>query len=197
MVRTEGKKPTQTLWIFCEGRTEKLYFDKLKFIERISRLKIKSFESGHKNADGITQEALDFIRLRDFQEGDIVACVFDRDSNTNEQLRNAKSIAENGHVFISFSNPCFEYWILCHYGYFPSSYEKDNLIAKLNECMGNYEKADSELYSKTKNEIHVAISNAERIKNEHFNRGNNLISKDSNPITLVFELIKTINNFKG
>jgi len=87
MVRRRGRKPTKTLWISCEGKTEKIYFDKLKFEERISRLKIKSIESGYKNADGIIREVLDFAQKgRDFQEGDLLAAVFDRDANTNEQL---------------------------------------------------------------------------------------------------------------
>lgn len=196
MVRKEGRKPTKALWIFCEGKTEKLYFDKLKFEERISRLRIKSFQSGYRNADGIVKEAADFINKADFQEGDLIACVFDRDANSNEQLKRAKSIGEAKGVLISFSNPCFEYWILCHYGYFPSRYEQRDIINKINGLITDYKKNDPDLYSKTKNKIQDAVTNAERIKNEHTRKKTIIISRESNPLTLVFELVKIIDKFR-
>jgi len=198
MVRRRGRKPTKTLWISCEGKTEKIYFDKLKFEERISRLKIKSIESGYKNADGIIREVLDFAQTgRDFQEGDLLAAVFDRDANTNEQLHKAKSMAENNNILVSFSNPCFEYWILCHYDYFPSQYEKRELINKIKKFISGYKKNDPELYSKTKNRIAHALKNAKRIKDKHTRENVILISRESNPLTLVFELIKKIDSFRN
>lgn len=197
MVRKKGRKPTKALWIFCEGKTEKLYFDKLRFEERISRLRIKSFQSGHKNADGIVNEAIDFIDKRDFQEGDLIACVFDRDANSNEQLKRAKTIGETKGILISFSNPCFEYWILCHYGYFPSRYEQREIIPQISALITNYKKNDPELYSKIKNKIQDAVNHADRIKNKHIKENTIIISRESNPLTLVFELVKAIAKFKN
>ena len=196
MVRKEGRKPTKALWIFCEGKTEKLYFDKLKFEERINRLRIKSFQSGYRNADGIVKEASDFINKADFQEGDLIACVFDRDANSNEQLTKAKATGEKKEIIISFSNPCFEYWILCHHGYFAGRYEQKEIIAEITSRIKNYQKNDSDLYSKTKNKIQDAINNAEKIKNKHIKEKTIIISRESNPLTLVVELIKSINEFK-
>ena len=198
MIRRRRRKPTKTLWIFCEGKTEKLYFKKLKFEERINRLKIKSIESSHKNADGIIQEVLDFVRKsRDFQEGDLLAAVFDRDANTNEQLRKTKSIAKNKGIVLSFSNPCFEYWILCHYGFFPNQYGKTELINKIKEFISDYRKNDPGLYSKTKSRLSNASDNAKGIEDKHRREQVTLISRESNPITLVFKLIKKIDNFRS
>lgn len=196
MTRIEGKKPTKTLWIFCEGKTEKLYFDKLKFEERISRLKIKALESGHKNADGLVQEALDFMKKGDYIDDDLVACLFDRDENSNVQLNKSKSLAGKN-ILVCYSNPCFEFWILCHHGYYPSSEERKSLVAKLNDVMKGYEKNDSALYSKTKDRIKQAVANAERIKEKHLKNGVELISRESNPLTLVFEVVKLIDGFRG
>lgn len=196
-MRKRGNKSTKTLWIFCEGKTEKLYFDKLKFDRRISRLKIKSKESGYKNADGIIKESFDFMKKsRDFQKDDLVVCVFDRDANTNEQLEKAKSLAEKNNILISFSNPCFEYWILCHYNYFSSSEEKDTLVGKLSKLAKDYKNHDPDLYSKTKDKISIAMSNAKRVREKHVNDNNNLISRQSNPLSLVFELIQIIKEFE-
>lgn len=196
MVRREGRKPTKALWIFCEGKTERLYFDKLRFEERISRLRIKSFQSGYKNADGIVKEAIEFINKRDFQVGDLIACVFDRDANSNEQLTKAKTIGEANNILISFSNPCFEYWILCHYGYFPSRYEQKDIITKISDKI-IYKKNDPELYSKIKSKIQDALNNAERIKNKHIKEKTIIISRESNPLTLVFHLVNIIGQFKN
>lgn len=196
MVRIERRKPTKALWIFCEGKTEKLYFDKLKFEQRINRLRIISFQSGHKNADGIVKEAIDFMKKRDFQEGDLITCLFDRDANLDEQLKRAKTIGEAKGILLSFSNPCFEYWILCHYGYFPSKYEQKELISKISDFITGYKKNDPDLYSKTKDKLQNAINNAEKIKNKHAKETTDIISRHSNPSTLVFELIKIIDNFK-
>ncbi|MBI3027677.1 RloB domain-containing protein [Candidatus Woesearchaeota archaeon] len=197
MVRKRGRKPTKALWIFCEGKTEKLYFDKLKFEERISRLRIKSFQSGYRNADDIVKEAADFISKVDFQKGDLIACVFDRDANSNEQLARAKATGENKDILISFSNPCFEYWILCHYGYFAGQYEQRDIIAEITSRITNYKKNDPDLYSKTKNKIQDAINNADKIKNKHTKEKTIILSRESNPLTLVFELVNIIDKFRN
>ena len=197
MVRREGRKPTKTLWIFCEGKTEKWYFSKLQYEERIRRLQIKSIKSGHTDAKGVVQEAVDFIgKGRDFQGGDIVSCVFDRDANTNTQLNNARLLAERNSILVSFSNPSFEYWILCHYGYFPSPYEQSGLVSKVKEFISDYNKNDPLLYSKTKVMINDAIDNATR-RRDNYNRENvYLISRESNPVTIIFKLIQRINLFR-
>jgi len=70
MARKRGKKPTSTLWIFCEGeKTEINYFNKLKINERISRINIK-VQSSDKITDaiGVVKYAVSFLknRRRDF-----------------------------------------------------------------------------------------------------------------------------------
>ena len=197
MVRQPGEKPTKALWIFCEGTTEKLYFDKYRFEERIGRLKIKSVKTGYTNANGIIQKAINFAKNnRNFQTGDLIACVFDRDANTNNQLEKAKSLAENEGIFLSFSNPCFEYWILCHYGYFPSVYEVNEVIDKIKGFSPDYKKNDPELYSKTCDKLTIAKNNAKRIQKTHEDKNTELISRESNPLSLVFHIIDKINEFK-
>ena len=197
MVRREDYKPTKALWIFCEGKCEKSYFDKLKFEERISRLKIRPIKVGHRNADGIIQEAIDFKHKKnDFQKNDLIVCVFDRDANTNEQLNKAKKLAEKNSILVGFSNPCFEYWFLCHYDYFPSAYEKDSLHTKVKEFIPKYKKNDSEPYLKTRNNLSKAVHNAEKIMEMQLVKKIELICKESNPLTLVFQIIKKINEFR-
>ncbi|MBU1145273.1 MAG: RloB family protein [Firmicutes bacterium] len=196
-MRRPGLRPTKKLWIICEGKTEKLYFDKLRIDKRISRLEIKTIKSGHQNADGIIQDAIGFIaRGKDFQKNDLVACVFDRDANTDLQFGRAKSLATKNKILISFSNPCFEYWILCHFGYFPSSYEKDTLIKKIQDKFADYISCDPELYNKTKEKLNKAKIYAKMIKKKHVDDGKELIKRTANPLSLVFELVELIEKFK-
>lgn len=71
-------KKTNTLWIFCEGHTEKRYFENLKASKRV-RLKIKPKVSGT-TAKQIVEEALRFMSFSDFDDKrDLVACFFDKD----------------------------------------------------------------------------------------------------------------------
>lgn len=196
MVRRTGKKPAKTLWICCEGKTEKFYFAKLKFIERISRLKIKSFEAKYKNANSLVKEAINCISKRDFQVGDIIACVFDRNNNSDQQLLQAKEMAGQKGALLAFSNPSFEFWILCHFGYFPGKYEKDTLESKIKEHFSDYKKADPELYLKTKDKIKSAVGYARNIKEKYIEQKIELISRKSNPITLIFALIELIEKFR-
>ena len=198
MVRKEGKRPTETLWIFCEGKTEEMYFKQYRAKERV-KLQIKPRISKHRNVNGIVKDALNFKKQnRDFEKGDWIACVFDRNSNTNDQLNKAKRFAESDSILLSFSNPSFEYWILCHYGFFPHHYHDQNeVIDKLQEFeefSPKYDKTDRELYSKTRGKIRIAIKNAERIKNKH-NKAD-LIKRETNPLTLVVDLISRMETFK-
>ena len=131
-----------------------------------------------------------------FLRGDLIACMFDRDSNSNEQLENAESAAER-QIKLAFSNPCFEYWFLCHFGYFPRPYETYNeVVHKLKQHMKNYNKDDPDLYLKTKDKLAVAVKNAKKIKEFHENEGRELLKRETNPLTLVFELIELIGEFK-
>jgi hypothetical protein len=199
MVRFTGSRSIKKLWIFCEGsKTEKNYFQKLYATERLSRLHVKVNDCSVTDAMGIVNYAIVYKRThkRDFEKQDSIVCVFDRDANTNQQLEQCVSIANKNNIMLIFSNPFFEYWFLCHYGYFPSHYENADLIAKLKYYLPDYKKNDPELYIKTRDKIDIAIKNAKRIKNEHDDKGTVLISRENNPLSLVFELIEFMKSFK-
>ena len=41
MTRKEGNKSVYSLWIFCEGKTERNYFAQLRAVDRIQGLQIR------------------------------------------------------------------------------------------------------------------------------------------------------------
>ncbi|WP_440953913.1 RloB family protein [Methanosarcina sp. Mfa9] len=198
MVRKKGKKPIKTAWIFCEGeKTESYYFSKLRAEERLERLRIKVHSSENKDPVGLVNYSVEFKKHRkDYLSGDLIFCVFDRDLNSNAALANAKNIAEENGLFLIFSNPCFEYWILSHFEYYPQAIEKDLLKRKLDLSLGEYRKNDSELYTKIRGRLDDAVSNSKKVREKHLEYGVEILSRESNPLTLVFDLIEKVNDFK-
>ncbi|MDD3263894.1 MAG: RloB family protein [Candidatus Nanoarchaeia archaeon] len=196
----EEKKQTSTLWIFCEGLTETRYLENLRVTERL-RLKIKPILSSYKPSEQIVDEALKFMSNRgEFDKNrDIVACFFDRDDktqNSNEILLAAKKKARDK-IILGYSNPSFEYWILCHHGYYPDVSYDQNQVYELVKTKFNLDtKSEKELYEKTKDRIELAKKNAKKIKEFHLKNNVELISRESTPLTLVYEVLNKINEFK-
>ena len=197
MVRKEGKRSISKMWIFCEGeKTEIYYFKHLRYDLRIRKLQIKVNSSDNKNALGVVNYALNYLnRKRDYLSGDIIACVFDRDQNSPEDIERAKKLASKKGIEIIFSNPCFEFWILSHFECYKRPLEKDMLKRKLISSLGQYNKNDPLLYEKTKEHISDAIKFSKDIISMHDNNGVEIISRDSNPSTLVHQLVEQIYDF--
>ena len=194
-MRPFHRKSTATLWIFCEGKDEREYFDDLRCQRRIRHLNIQTRGQGHTDAVGLVNEAKKFINSScDYQTRDLVACVFDRDENLEHKLEQAEAIAKDACILTIFSNPCFEYWFLCHYEQYGSACELARIEQRLKNYIPGYYKGMEQMYSTTKNNLATAISNAKKTKNLHLSKPT-LISRKTNPISLAFELIETIDKF--
>ena len=201
--RTPRKlKKTSKLWLFCEGKTEKLYFLNLRAIERV-RLKIIPEEAGVSRADQILDKAINFsngcfkINNEKYdKKRDIIACLFDRDDNNTVEVFD-KIRSACGNIMLGYSNPSFEYWILCHQGFYNStSYNQKDVYDLVKDRMNINTKKEKDLYEKTKGKIIDARINSIRIKKIHEKNNTELISRDSTPLTLVYEIIDVISKFK-
>ena len=186
----------------CEGKTERLYFLNLRAIERV-RLRIIPKEAGVSRADQILDKAINFCNGNFKIDGerfdtdrDIIACVFDKDDNNTAQVFDRiRSIC--GNIILGYSNPAFEYWILCHQGYYNSnSYTQKDAYDLVKNKLSIDTKKEKELYDKTKDRIENAKTHAKRIKRVHEQNNIELISRDSTPLSLVYEIIEAINQFK-
>ena len=127
--------------------------------------------------------------------GDIIVCVFDRDQNSSEELERAKKLASQKGIKIIFSNPCFEFWIISHFECYKKQLTKEILKRKLISSLGKYDKNDQFLYEKTKEHISDAIKFSKDIISMHEKDGVEIISRDSNPSTLVHQLVEQIRDF--
>ena len=106
-----------------------------------------------------------------------------------------KKLASQKGIKIIFSNPCFEFWILSHFECYKRPLEKEVLKSKLISSLGQYNKNDPHLYEKTKEHISGAIKFSKEVISMHENNGVEIISRKSNPSTLVHRLIEQIYDF--
>ena len=191
------RKRNPVVYLICEGsETEIRYFK--KFRSRECRIDIVPIPSQYKSADKLVQKARSTIGTSPYypDEGDIIWCVFDRDDNTNQMLTKAKQSAIKEGYKLAFSNPSFEVWFLLHF---------NNQIAPVENCEAAIrllkQKGRLEQYEKNKNvydllkplqalAIERAKSRVSSLENEH----TEIISRQSNPVTTVAELVEYLNS---
>jgi hypothetical protein len=130
-------KPQPTVLVICEDSKSGLNY--LKDASRYFRVdaKIEISHCGRTDPKGIVEEAL--ARQNKFDQ---VYCVIDRDSHPSfmEAIRLAGA---SDKVCVIASFPCFEYWLLLHFGYCRKPYSAvgndsaaDNLIKDLRKNVG-------------------------------------------------------------
>jgi hypothetical protein len=192
--RTRKRRPV--VYIICEGTdTEILYFK--RFRTRYSNIDIRPFPSQHKSALTLVQHARDVIKQEPYypEDGDVIWCVFDRDSNTDADIAKAAKRATDYSYNLAFSNPSFELWFLLHFVNQRQPLQTaDDVINELNKIM------DIRTYSKSKSYFDVllpnqvaAIKQAHELVNIHGKNGITILSRNSNPCTTVVELVEFLN----
>ena len=185
------------IYIFCEGEeTEPVYFRRFK--SRNSNLEIRPIVSQSKSAPHLVAEARKYIsRYESFypEDGDQVWCVFDRDDNTDEDISRAGQLAEKHKYHIAFSNPAFELWFLLHFfDQNASIADSAAIIRKLDSGNGikHYSKS-KDYYALLKPFQPDAIARAKRLIATHESNGYAILSRDSNPVTTVANLVDFLN----
>lgn len=132
---------------------------------------------------------------------DKIYCVFDRDEHADYDRALDKIIAlqNNGKcIYAITSIPCFEYWILLHYGDSSHPYRKkgnksagDQLESKIKkDCIPDYHKGHKNIFEITKKHLRTAIDNAKRINIQQKKAGTD------NPSTNMYELIEYLLSLK-
>ena len=129
---------------------------------------------------------------------DTVYCVFDRDKHTtfNEAVQRTKDLSREGKPFVAItSTPCFEVWLLLHFGYtdqpFHAAGKKsvgDQVVAQLKRKpgMGQYGKGQQGIYVQLKDKLDSALNNADRLRQHGKDTGS------INPATDVDQLVLTL-----
>jgi hypothetical protein len=186
------KKPKRQVRIVCEGKkAEKEYF--IGLMEWGGGVKIIAIHGGCTDPMGIVkyaEERMDKWSIN-LDEGDEVWCVFDVDESTTQILSDVYAHAKTKNIKIALSNPCFELWFLLHYKPIFSQISRQDVIKELKILIKGYKK-DQNINHLLKDKLSTAISNAKKLNEVHKKSSVPLISKESNPSTQVFELVKFI-----
>ena len=193
---TEQRKRNPFVIIGCEGKnkTEKLYFNNFN-----SRQCIIKFSKGNStDPKGIVEDVIRFIRNNqiDLEENDKVYAVFDTDvgQNKQQQIEEAKKLAEANGIEIITSTPAFEIWFLLHFGYTTKVFVSNKALQdELEKQILDYSK-NNNTYITVKDLTGQAIENAKRLEQYQLNEGQVLDSEDCNPYTGVFKITEELIN---
>ena len=123
-------------------------------------------------------------------------CVFDRDDNSNEVLLRAKQSATKEGYRLAYSNPSFELWFLLHFSNQQMEVEDCQALIRLLKQPGrlpDYEK-NKDFFNTLKPLQAVAVQRAKTRSEQIQNQGTEPISRQSNPLTTVYELVEYLNS---
>jgi hypothetical protein len=197
--------------IFCEGLTEKNYFEGIaKSIRRTGTVTISIEEHGNKDLKFLAQKGLKNKDLDTLEEADEVWIVFDHDDRKNfdstiQQIKTTKTVYK---LEAAYSNACFEKWFLLHFENSTSPESTEEYCKKLTR---EFKKLDSTLkiqsYKKTGKTIKnlyelikpyqkIAIDRAKKLE-QHCNNVNQIKPSERKPSTTVYKLVESLNKLKS
>ena len=194
-VKQRKRKPI--IYIICEGKeTEVLYFK--HFRSRNCLVDIVPMTSKYTAAEHLVKNAKGLLSHADYfpKDGDQLWCVFDRDDNTNAQLKAAGEHADKNGYKIAYSNPSFEYWYLLHFvkhnGYLKDSNAVIEQLKK-KDCLEKYEKSTDVFDTLLPHQTEAIQRAKERVQQLEKDKII-VLSSDSNPVTTVYELVEYLNS---
>lgn len=195
------RAPYERVLIVCEGaKTEPNYFRWLRDHFRLNRANIViADKKGGLDPKSLVEYALDeYSKEKDF---DHVYCVFDKDKHTTYQgaIDKIRSVRLKGKTKIhaTTSVPCFEFWLLLHFGYTTRQYSAplndsncDLVISDLQQYIPGYKKGSQEFLGYLEGRIEDAIQWAKQVETFHETSGTD------NPSTKVYELVEYLKKLK-
>ncbi|MEG0094199.1 MAG: RloB family protein [Erysipelotrichaceae bacterium] len=182
--------------IFCEGKTEKFYFD--YFIEIIKQSKYTDVEviveTANGNAQTVQNLARSFMENEENNRKYSTYCqylVFDCDAPPNIQ---DVVLSSNGYELL-ISNFLFETWLLMHFEEVNTKLTKSEIYRRLTHHLrGDYSKAHKgKIREIVQNgSIEKAIDNAKTLEFKYEEQGKNIFVNinEMNPYTSVHKLIE-------
>jgi len=187
--------------IVCEGtKTEPHYFRDLLDDLGIRPQLVRVAPNDGVSPDRVVAHAL-ILYEEDAVAGDAfdtVYCVFDRDRHTtfDAAVQRSQDLNAAGKPFVAItSTPCFEVWLLLHFGYsdqpFHAAGKKsvgDQVVFTLKTKPGfaKYNKGQKGIYSQLKDRLADALTHAECLRRHGAATGS------INPATNADELVKAI-----
>lgn len=165
-VRQQGNRTVRkTILIYCEGETERIYFEQLRILKRSKLVSVK-IKNVKRSAIKLAQHA---FRDSSYQYFDEVWVVFDKDDLTEKQLEEVNVFCEEKDIHIAYTNEAFELWLLLHFEVVDVSekYPRAVLNNKMEEHLGVTQyfrhKADESIIAPIALRHEVAIRNCSKM----------------------------------
>lgn len=151
--RRNPRELNKKIMIYCEGETEKQYFDMLsrkysKSTVTSKRISVKTKVMGNKNPLNLVKEAIRTLEHdRKKNNVDLAYVVFDNDCHKDEEISTAMQLAKKNKLEVVYSNITFDLWILLHFEQVNRYMTKQNIYEKLSGIF-NVESYQNELKGK-------------------------------------------------
>lgn len=191
--KSKGKKLKKRTMIFCEGETEKFYFDMLKKKYHSSNVTPVKSEVISGSSVTLVKNAIAKINAgKSKYKYEKIYVVYDKDDESSEDIQKALKEARAENIITLFSNECFELWVLMHFKKETSFKNRKELYKILEKEMNlseSYESIKGEKVAPMLEDlIHKAVENAtnQELDDDVVNNINN------NPYTNVHHHIKSI-----
>lgn len=192
------REPYKRVLIVCEGsKTEPLYFSEIRSRYRLSAANVAVVHEGSAPITVVKTALAYQKRERDLGEKyDDVVCVFDRDEHAT--FDGACALAKAKKLKLVRSWPCFEFWLLLHFGYTRKPYARSGAVSPADECVGDlkehlpdYEKAQRGLFQDLEDRLKDAKANAQRTIVDGRKTNN------PNPSTEIHRLVNYLQHLKA
>ena len=191
--RGSGTRQRKSIVLFAaEGnnKTETLYFR--NFNQR--NIQVKFTRGNETDPEKMMKRLLDEANDMGLgsEPGDFAFSLVDGDVNPKKdaQIARADAMARGKKVIQIVSNPCFEIWFYCHYGYSTRQFHSsDEVVAALKELEPAYTKENPEMYMLTIRKIDKACENAMRLEQYNLAAGNKQHTSDFQPSTEAYKVI--------
>ncbi|MBV7599408.1 RloB family protein [Aeromonas sp. sia0103] len=170
-----SKSVMPAIRIYCEGEKTEPYYIKAYVNHFHSEQKrvIVVADTKKNTPVQLVEEAI--AAKKSTANNDIFWVVYDRESQSKypDSLHlEAQQKAKDNNIQVAFSNVCFEYWFLLHFGYTTASYDNcDELLqkSKLKENLkkvgiADYDKGLPFIFDKLKDKVPDAIANSAKLK---------------------------------
>ena len=178
----------KTILIYCEGETERIYFEQMRILKRskMASVKIKNVK---RSAIKLAQHA---YRDASHQPFDQVWIVFDKDDLSDKQLAEVNAYCADHNIRIAYTNEAFELWLLLHFE--PIDVDQVYPRALLNEKMEEYLGVTRYINNKGNVEIIAPIALRHEIAIRNCAKMMDARNEDSrdNPYCNVHDMIRTI-----
>lgn len=187
------RKYKKTIYIFCNGHTERLYFSDFRDDLNLSSIQILPRTSEYNRLSLVRQVKHHGIKPAPDTE---VWIVFDVDDDPSGQTHEAVALCNRLGYRAIVSNECFEVWIRLHYDYFDSAIHRRALFDWMSQYFGcRYEKNKRiPVYSRLKERMPVAVRNAKRLAAAY---GEDTPYMRRNPYTNMYEAVEALCALKS